>query len=95
MHLLRGLDSITMADLDMPKTWEGAARWFLGGTIIFASGFEAVVLFWEGKLLFSLGSFLVAIFLVAVLIYWDLLKAKIPRATSAFTAASRMADYGL
>jgi hypothetical protein len=89
MHLLRRLGSVTVADLDVPKTWEGAARWFLGGTIIFASGFEAVVMFWEGKFLFSLGSFLVAIFLLAILIYWDLLKGKIPRATDAFTAASK------
>jgi hypothetical protein len=78
-----------MADLDMPKTWEGAARWFLGGTIIFASGFEAVVLFWEGKFLLALGSFSVAVVLMAILLQWERLKAQLPRATGAFTAASK------
>jgi hypothetical protein len=75
-----------MADLELPKNWESAARWFLGGTIIFASGFEAVVLFWEGKFLVSFGSLLVAIILLAILIYWDLLKGKIPRVTAAINA---------
>jgi hypothetical protein len=89
MRLLYRLGSFTMADLDMPKTWEGAARWFLGGTIIFASGFEAVVLFWEGKFLLALGSLSVAVILMAVLLQWERLKAQLPRATGAFTAASK------
>jgi hypothetical protein len=80
-----------MADTDLPKNWEGLARWFLGGTIVFASGFEAVVLFWEGKFAAASGSFSVAILLMAVLLYWDRLKPKMPRVMAALTAAARQA----
>ncbi|MCP3463493.1 hypothetical protein [Bradyrhizobium sp. CCGUVB23] len=76
-----------MADTDLPKNWEGAARWFLGGTIVFASGFEAVVLFWEGKLGAAASSFVVAIILMAILIYWDGLKSKMPRLMTALSGA--------
>ena len=79
---------VEMADTDLPKNWEGATRWFLGGTIVFASGFEAVVLFWEGKLGAACGSFAVAVVLMAILIYWDRLKAKMPRAMAAFAASA-------
>ncbi|MGY8665386.1 hypothetical protein Q3C01_23885 [Bradyrhizobium sp. UFLA05-109] len=74
-----------MADTDLPKNWEGAARWFLGGTIVFASGFEAVVLFLEVKLGAAIGSFLVAVVLMAILIYWDGLKSKMPRLMTALS----------
>lgn len=77
-----------MADTDLPKNWEAAARWFLGGTIVFASGFEAVVLFWEGKLPAAGGSFVVAVALMAILIYWDRLKSKLPRVAAALAAAA-------
>jgi hypothetical protein len=77
-----------MADTDLPKNWEGAVRWFLGGTIVFASGFEAVVLFWEGKFGAAGSSFAVAVFLMAVLIYWDRLKSKMPRVMAALAAAA-------
>ncbi|MBR1090660.1 hypothetical protein JQ621_24605 [Bradyrhizobium manausense] len=77
-----------MADTDLPKNWEGAARWFLGGTIVFASGFEAVVLFWEGKMAAAAGSLAFAIVLMAILIYWDHLKAKMPAVASAVTSAA-------
>jgi hypothetical protein len=87
MPFLRLL-GVKMADTDLPKNWEGAARWFLGGTIVFASGFEAVVLFWEGKFAAAGGSFAVAILLMAVLLYWDRLKSKMPRAMAALTAAA-------
>jgi hypothetical protein len=89
MHLLRKPGSFSMADLDMPKTWEGAARWFLGGTLVFASGFEAVVLFWEGKFLPALGSLFVALVLIGFLLSWDSLREKIPRLTGAITSASK------
>ena len=79
---------VKMADTDLPKNWEGATRWFLGGTIVFASGFEAVVLFWEGKPGPACGSFAVAVVLMAILIYWDRLKAKMPRAMTAMAAAA-------
>jgi len=79
---------VKMADTDLPKNWEGAARWFLGGTIVFASGFEAVVLFWEGKFAAASGSFGFAIALMAILIYWDRLKSKMPRVMAALTAAA-------
>lgn len=77
-----------MADTDLPKNWEGAVRWFLGGTIVFASGFEAVVLFWEGKFGPASGSIGIAILFMAILIYWDRLKSKMPRLTAALTAAA-------
>jgi MFS superfamily sulfate permease-like transporter len=76
-----------MADTDLPQNWEGASRWFLGGTIVFASGFEAVVLFWEGKFRLAGSSFTVAVVLIAILIYWDRLKSKMPRVMNALAIA--------
>jgi hypothetical protein len=70
-----------MSDADLPKSWEGAVRWFIGGTIVFASGFEAVVLFWEGKLTVAASSLFVAIVLMGILLNWDWLKAKMLRRT--------------
>jgi hypothetical protein len=79
---------VRMADIDLPKNWEGATRWFLGTTIIFASGFEAVVLFWEGKFGAASSSLVVAVLLMAILIYWDRLKSKMPRVMAALAAAT-------
>jgi hypothetical protein len=80
-----------MADADLPNNWEGAARWFIGGTIVFASGFEAVVLFWDGKFLAALGSLSVAIILMGILLKWEWLKAKMPGAAAALTGENRRA----
>jgi hypothetical protein len=77
-----------MADTDLPKNWEGATRWFLGGTLVFASGFEAVVLFWEQKYLAAVGSLSVAIILMAILLNWDRLKSKMPGLAAALTDAA-------
>src|SRR5262245_19867827 len=77
-----------MSDPEIPKTWEAALRWFVAGTIIFASGFEAVALFWDGKFLAAGGSLLVALALMALLLNWERLKAKRPRAMTALGAAT-------
>jgi len=59
--------------MPLPDTVEGAARWLLGGVLIFAFGFESVVMLWDGKFLFCLCSFLIAVALTLLLVYWSFL----------------------
>lgn len=65
-----------MAESEIPKSWEGAIRWFIGGTLVFALGFESVVLLWDGKFAASGSSLFAAIALMGVLLNWDWLKSK-------------------
>jgi hypothetical protein len=57
-------------DVPLPDNVEAAARWLIGGVLIFAFGFESVVMLWEGKFLFSACSLLIAISLTLLLVYW-------------------------
>ena len=66
---------IPAMDIPLPDSYGAGLRWFVVGTIIFALGFEGVVMFWEGKFLFSLGSLALALTLLAVIIYWPVLPA--------------------
>lgn len=54
----------------LPDTWDGAVRWFLGGTVVFALGFEGVSVALSGKFLLSGLSFLIAMGLLALMVYW-------------------------
>jgi hypothetical protein len=57
-------------ELPLPDTVEGAVRWLLGGVLIFAFGFESVVMLWEGKFVLSASSLMIAITLTLLLVYW-------------------------
>jgi len=59
-----------VSDSPLPDSWDGAVRWFLGGTIVFALGFEGVTMFLDGKFLVSVASLLLAMGLLAFLVYW-------------------------
>lgn len=54
----------------LPDTVEGAVRWLLGGVLIFAFGFESVVMLWEGKFVLSACSLVIATALTLLLVYW-------------------------
>ncbi len=54
----------------LPDTWDGAVRWFLGGTVVFALGFEGVTMALTAQFLLSGLSFLIAMALLAFMVYW-------------------------
>jgi hypothetical protein len=58
-------------DMPLPDNVEAAARWLLGGVLIFAFGFESVVMLWEGKFIISACSLLIAVLLTLLLVYWS------------------------
>jgi hypothetical protein len=77
-----------MADASLPDTVEAAARWLLGGVLIFAFGFESVVMLWDGKFLLSFCSFVIAIALTLLLVYWSYLPTIILVIAAIMAAAS-------
>jgi hypothetical protein len=60
-------------DLPLPDTFGPALRWFVVGTIIFALGFEGIVMLWDGRILLSIISIASAIGLLAIIVYWPVL----------------------
>jgi len=60
-------------DIELPKTFGGAVRWFVTGTVVFALGFEGVSKLLEWKLFVSVASFVSDLILLALIVYWDAL----------------------
>jgi ABC-type transport system involved in multi-copper enzyme maturation permease subunit len=54
----------------LPQNWDEAVRWFLGGTVVFALGFEGVTMALGAQFLLSGLSFLIAMGLLAFMVYW-------------------------
>lgn len=54
----------------LPQNWDEAVRWFLGGTVVFALGFEGVTMALGAQFLLSGLSFLLAMGLLAFMVYW-------------------------
>ena len=53
----------------LPETWDQAVRWFLGGTVVFALGFEGVTMILGAQFLLSGLCFVVAMSLLAFMVY--------------------------
>lgn len=60
-------------DVELPTSIGGALRWFTAGTIIFALGFEGVSKLLDGKIAISVASFVGALVLLAIVVYWPTL----------------------
>lgn len=54
----------------LPDTWDAAVRWFLGGTVVFALGFEGITMMLGARFLLSGVAFIVALALLAFMVYW-------------------------
>jgi len=54
----------------LPETWDAAVRWFLGGTVVFALGFEGITMMLGAQFLLSGVAFIVALALLAFMVYW-------------------------
>jgi hypothetical protein len=57
-------------DVQLPTTWDGALRAFVGGTLVFALGFEGVTMLLGGKFLLAGASVVLALILLAIVVYW-------------------------
>jgi len=59
-----------MSDLPLPGNFDDGVHWFLGTIVLFALGFEGVTMGLGGQFLLSGIAFVIALGLLAFMVYW-------------------------